>query len=169
MATPARLELAIPDRQSSVIPIHHGAINNNMRTSLIISLVISVLINLLLLGLAYSVDNTAQNWKAKYFSIEQKVNKEHEQVVQLALEKSHLLEQLKEIEARTAETNKVLEDTRKELDEMSKKYNDKAKELDIANQISNLPFSCPPIVPAPKKKIVKHKKRIPFDIAPSQQ
>jgi chromosome segregation ATPase len=140
-----------------------------MRTSLIISLVISVVINLLLLGLAYSMDNTAQKWKAKYFSIEQKVNEEHEQVVQLALEKSRLLEQLKEIEARTAETNKVLEDTQKELDAMSKKYNDKAKELDIANQIASLPFSCPSIVQPPKKKIVKRKKRIPYDIAPSQQ
>lgn len=140
-----------------------------MRTSLIISLVISVVINLLLLGLAYSMDNTAQKWKAKYFSIEQKVNEEHEQVVQLALEKSRLLEQLKEIEARTAETNKVLEDTQKELDAMSKKYNDKAKELDIANQIASLPFSCPSIVQPTKKKIVKRKKRIPYDIAPSQQ
>jgi septal ring factor EnvC (AmiA/AmiB activator) len=140
-----------------------------MRTSLIISLVISVLINLLLLGLAYSVDNTAQNWKAKYFDAAQKANEQSNHANQYALEKSRLLDQLKEIETRTAEINKVLEDTRKELDAMSKKYNDKAKELEIANQISSLPFSCPSIVQPPKKKIVKRKKRIPYDIAPSQQ
>mgnify|MGYP000373151522 FL=1 len=80
-----------------------------------------------------------------------------------------MLEQLKEIESRTAETNKILENTRKELDAMSKKYSDQTKELEIANQIASLPFSCPPIVQPPKKKVVKHKKRIPYDIAPSQQ
>ena len=169
MATPSGLEPDIPDRQSSVIPIHHGAINNNMRTSLIILLVISFLLNILLLIAAYDIDQTSKKWKAKYFDIEQKVNDDHDQVVQLALEKFRLLEQLKEIETRTAETNKVLDNTRKELDAMSKKYNDKAKELDIANQISSLPSSCPSIVQPPAKKVVKRKKRIPYDIAPSQQ
>lgn len=140
-----------------------------MRTSLIVSLVVSVLLNLVLLVAAYDIDQTSKKWKAKYFDIEQKANEQFDHANQYALEKYKLLEQLKEIESRTAETNKILENTRKELDAMSKKYSDQTKELEIANQIASLPFSCPPIVQPPKKKVVKHKKRIPYDIAPSQQ
>lgn len=167
MATPARLELAIPDRQSSVIPIHHGAINNNMRTSLIVFLIISFLLNIAFVVAIYDIDNKSKTWKTKYFTAEKIANDQQGQAAQLALDKFHLQEQLKEIETRTANTNKMLEDTQKELDVMSKKFNDKTKELEISKQISSLPFSCPsPLTIKPK---VKHKKKIPYDISPSQQ
>ena len=135
-----------------------------------------VLLNIALFVFAYDGDTKAKEWKAKYFDLEQKANEQFDHANKYALEKYNLQEQLAEIEARTAETNKILEDTRKELDAMSKDFEDqrvkleqKTKELETNKQISNLPFSCPPIVQPPKKKIVKRKKRIPYDIAPSQQ
>lgn len=124
--------------------------------------------NIGLLATAYDIDQTSNKWKARYFAIEQKANEQSEYANQYALEKSRLLKQLKDIEARTAENNKILEDTRKELDVMSKKLSDKTKELEINKQISNLPFSCPPIVKPKTRTIIKYK-RIPYDISPSQQ
>lgn len=166
MALLARLELATPDRQSSVIPIHHRVINNNMRTSLIVSLVISALLNIVLLVAAYDIDQTAKAWKTKYFDIEQKANEQFDHANQYALEKYKLLEQLKEIETRTANTNKMLEASRKQVQEMTKAAEaQNAKMLELNKRITAIgePKVCP-------KPIIKYKiKRIPYDIAPSQQ
>lgn len=132
-----------------------------------ILLIISFLLNIAFLVAIYDIDNKSKEWKVKYFSIETKANNQIDRANQLELDKSRLKEQLKDIETRTAGTNEVLEKTRKELDAMTQKFNDQAKELEINKQISSLPFSCPsPITIKPK---VKHKKRIPYDIAPSQQ
>lgn len=166
MATLAGLEPATPDRQSSVIPIHHRVINNNMRTSLIVSLIISFLLNIVLLVIAYDADTKAKALQSKYFDLERKANEQFDHANQYALEKYKLLDQLKAIEERTANTKKMLEDSRKQVQEMTKAAEaQNAKMLELNKRIAAIgePKVCP-------KPIVKYKiKRIPYDIAPSQQ
>ena len=132
-----------------------------MRTSLIVSLIISVLLNIALLVMAYDSDTKSKEWRTKYFDIEKKANEQFDHANQYALDKFRLQEQLKEIETRTADTNKVLEETRKKFQEMTAELSNKTKELEAAKKV------VPPICPKPKT-IIKYK-RIPYDIAPSQQ
>ena len=140
-----------------------------MRTSLIVCLIISFLLNIVLIVAAYDIDNTSKEWKAKYFNAEKIASDQQGQAAQLTLDKNKLLDELNKINKRVEQTNIELAAMAKDLANQRSQLEQKTKELEINKQISNLPFSCPSIVPAPKKKITKHKKRIPYDIAPSQQ
>jgi Skp family chaperone for outer membrane proteins len=140
-----------------------------MRTSLIVSIIISVLLNIALFVFAYDGDTKAKEWKAKYFNAEKIANDQQGQAAQLTLDKNKLLDELNKINKRVENTNAELAAMSKELADQRSQFEQKTKELEINKQISNLPFSCPSIVQPPKKKIVKRKKRIPYDIAPSQQ
>ena len=140
-----------------------------MRTSLIVCLIISFLLNIVLIVAAYDIDNTSKEWKAKYFNAEKIASDQQGQAAQLTLDKNKLLDELNKINKRVEQTNIELAAMAKDLANQRSQLEQKTKELEINKQISNLPFSCPPIVQPPKKKIVKRKKRIPYDIAPSQQ
>lgn len=140
-----------------------------MRTSLIVFLIISFLLNIAFVVAIYDIDNKSKEWKAKYFNAEKIASDQQGQAAQLTLDKNKLLDELNRINERVEQTNSELAAMAKDLADQRAQLDQKTKELEINKQIASLPFSCPSIVPAPKKKITKHKKRIPYDIAPSQQ
>lgn len=139
-----------------------------MRTSLIVSLIISVLLNIALFVFAYDNDTKAKEWKSKYFT-EEKLAKDQENLAsELIGDKVKLLKELESINKKLEDTNSQLAAMSKELADQTAQLEQKTKELEINKQISNLPFSCPPIVKPKTRTIIKFK-RIPYDISPSQQ
>lgn len=131
-----------------------------MRTILLTSIIISVLLNVALFVMAYDADKASKDWQSKYFDMEVKANEQFDHANKYALEKYYMQRDLDHMNKQVAEANASVAAMKAQLEQ-------KTKELEINKQISNLPFSCPSL-PIVKPK-AKHKKRIPFDIAPSQQ
>lgn len=142
-----------------------------MRTALIVTISIALLIIAYLFSIAYYRDQAASDWQNKYFA-EQAFNIKNEQENKTLRDTNNsLVKKLLEIEKRTEETNKQIEAMRKELQETHKELEDsKTKPPTVIEK--TVIVEKPPVVycpPKPKLKPVKKKKRIPFDIAPSQQ
>lgn len=132
------------------------------------------MLNIALLVIAYDADTKAKALQIKYFDIEKTANDQQTQATQLALDKFNLEQKLKDIQNRTDSTNKMLEDTRKQMQAMTKELADQtaqieAKNKELADQAKNSSANCPPAVITPQLKAKPKRKKIPFDIAPSQQ